>query len=183
MIQITITDPNQWERDVIRKLLDPCPQEEELSTSCFAPPPEAILADRKPIEPVTATVETCQLDKDGLPWDERIHSSNRKFDSKGGWWRRRGVSDELVAQVEAQLRGTPLVETKEVPPPPPPVVEPENPMGPFIAFVGRTMAAIGGKTLTQAQVDQVCQKHGVSSLAALGQRPELVATVEEELFP
>lgn len=45
------------------------------------------------------------FDKDGLPWDERIHSSNKKMTAKGVWTRKRGVQDSLVEQVEAELRG------------------------------------------------------------------------------
>ncbi len=44
------------------------------------------------------------VDKDGLPWDERIHSSNRQLTDKGVWRRRRGVADHLVTSVESELR-------------------------------------------------------------------------------
>lgn len=83
------------------------------------------------------------LDKDGLPWDARIHSdAAEKLSAKGVWKRKRGVSDELVAQVEAELRaglavGTtdapatqveaaaPVVETPSAPPAPPAPTAPE----------------------------------------------------------
>lgn len=44
-------------------------------------------------------------DSAGLPWDERIHSSNKAFNADGTWRRRRGVSDDLVKRIEAELRG------------------------------------------------------------------------------
>lgn len=44
-------------------------------------------------------------DKNGLPWDERIHSSNKALNADGTWRRRRGVDDDTVAQVEAELKG------------------------------------------------------------------------------
>jgi hypothetical protein len=44
------------------------------------------------------------FDRHGLPWDARIHSSNGKQTAKGEWQKRRGVTDGLVAQVEAELR-------------------------------------------------------------------------------
>lgn len=47
-----------------------------------------------------------QLDAAGLPWDERIHSSNRKFSDKGMWWGKRGVDSGTKAKVEAELRAT-----------------------------------------------------------------------------
>lgn len=46
-------------------------------------------------------------DKNGLPWDERIHSTPMKLTGKGVWRAKRGVSDALVTQVEAELRSRP----------------------------------------------------------------------------
>lgn len=43
------------------------------------------------------------VDKAGLPWDARIHSSSKELTKDGVWRKKRGVSDEEVAQVEAQL--------------------------------------------------------------------------------
>lgn len=50
-----------------------------------------------------AEVET-ELDKDGVPWDERIHSSNGKKTSKGVWMKKRGVSDAEHAKITAELK-------------------------------------------------------------------------------
>lgn len=44
------------------------------------------------------------VDGTGLPWDDRIHSTPAKQTNKGVWRAKRGVSDALVAQVEAELR-------------------------------------------------------------------------------
>lgn len=45
------------------------------------------------------------LDAEGLPWDERIHSSNRKKTDKGLWTKRKGLNDDaMVAAVKAELR-------------------------------------------------------------------------------
>ena len=44
------------------------------------------------------------VDKNGLPWDERIHSTPATLTGKGVWRARRGVNPQLVAQVEAELR-------------------------------------------------------------------------------
>ena len=46
------------------------------------------------------------VDKDGLPWDERIHSSNHKLNADGRWQRRRNVEDTYYNQVKAELLGT-----------------------------------------------------------------------------
>lgn len=66
----------------------------------------------EPNQPVSATGEDDEpvntnapaFDSSGLPWDERIHSANRGTNANGTWRKRRGVSDGLVAGVEAELR-------------------------------------------------------------------------------
>lgn len=47
-----------------------------------------------------------QLDGDGLPWDERIHSSNKKMTDKGKWVARRNVPEATRAAVIAEIRAT-----------------------------------------------------------------------------
>lgn len=44
------------------------------------------------------------VDKDGLPWDERIHSSNKKMTGKGVWTARKNVDDSVRNKVVAELR-------------------------------------------------------------------------------
>jgi len=48
---------------------------------------------------------TGQVDAEGLPWDERIHSSNKKKTAKGVWVARRGVDDITRISVVNELRG------------------------------------------------------------------------------
>ncbi|RUW55631.1 hypothetical protein EOA32_01020 [Mesorhizobium sp. M1A.F.Ca.ET.072.01.1.1] len=55
--------------------------------------------DNGPVNPNAPNV-----DKNGLPWDERIHSGNKEMTDKGVWRKRRGVSAETVTAVEAELR-------------------------------------------------------------------------------
>lgn len=72
--------------------------------------PEPI-ADETPTDETptdeTPSDEQPELDKDGLPWDERIHSSNHKLTKEGLWQRRRGVTDEEFAVVVAELMPEP----------------------------------------------------------------------------
>lgn len=59
--------------------------------------------------PATATPPTAAgvtLDKNGLPWDERIHSSNKKMTDKGVWVARRNVPDATRDSVTAELRAS-----------------------------------------------------------------------------
>lgn len=52
----------------------------------------------------TTAANGVQLDKAGLPWDERIHSSNKKLTGKGTWWGRKNLDAGFIASVEAELR-------------------------------------------------------------------------------
>ena len=61
----------------------------------------------------TGSAQAGDVDSRGLPWDSRIHSSNKEKGKDGVWRRRRGVSEEVEAQVEAELRGQ--AEPKKVP--------------------------------------------------------------------
>lgn len=46
-----------------------------------------------------------ELDKDGLPWDERIHAGTKRKNDDGRWTKKRGLNDPaLVTRVVAQLR-------------------------------------------------------------------------------
>lgn len=71
-----------------------------------------------PAEETTASGEG--LDKNGLPWDGRIHSSSKNKNADGSWRYLRGVDKDLVGIVEAELR---QLTSNDAPPPPPPVVE------------------------------------------------------------
>ena len=83
------------------------------------------------------TGDTMDFDKEGLPWDERIHSSNHKLTAQGVWQRRRGISDEVYNTVKAELLGKweaaePVTEDAPIPEPvQAPVVAP----APVQAFV------------------------------------------------
>lgn len=54
-----------------------------------------------PAQPSAASDE---VDADGLPWDERIHSSSKKKTAKNVWARRKNVDDSVFDQVVAELR-------------------------------------------------------------------------------
>ncbi len=68
-----------------------------------APPPVVTPASPAPAIPVTNTLE---LDKDGLPWDERIHSSSKKKKNDGTWVRRKGVDKDSIPAIEAELKAS-----------------------------------------------------------------------------
>lgn len=64
------------------------------------------------------------LDKNGLPWDERIHSSSKNQNADGTWRYLRGGDTAERAAVEAELRaaGYGQGQAEQTPPPPPPPV-------------------------------------------------------------
>lgn len=75
------------------------------------------------------------VDKNGLPWDVRIHAGTKALNADGTWKKRRGVDDATVAAVTAELTavaaGTYQQETPTPAAPvaetPAPVPQPETP--------------------------------------------------------
>lgn len=209
---------NKWLRDncsaaIMEKLLDPTPipHNEEIS-------PEAAFGGKSiPLAPApmqvgdqitgaitgkVVSVGSVDLDKDGLPWDARIHSSNKAKVADGSWRKKRGLDPAILVTVEAELKqimGVPYSATqpnhvsiqengdspetvfKVAPPPPPPPAEitskPVDERQQFVALVGRTTAAISQKKVTQEEVVACCAQFGIPSLPLLINRPDLIAQV------
>lgn len=63
-------------------------------------------------------------DKNGLPWDERIHAGTKALNADGTWKKRRGVDDATVAAVTAELTGAAPAPTLQPEPTPAPTPEP-----------------------------------------------------------
>jgi len=60
----------------------------------------------------SASPSDVDLDAEGLPWDGRIHSSNRKRSANGVWMKRRALNQLVEQKVRAELRETyPVPET------------------------------------------------------------------------
>lgn len=57
-------------------------------------------------EATTAPVSGVELDKNGVPWDGRIHASTKTKTAKGEWKRRKGVTDIELAQITAELKAS-----------------------------------------------------------------------------
>lgn len=73
-------------------------------------------------EPTNATPPA--TDKNGLPWDERIHAGTKALNGDGTWKKRRGVDDATVAAVTAELTGAAPVPTPAPQPEPEPTLAP-----------------------------------------------------------
>jgi len=74
--------------------------------------PAGTQAAPSPIMPIGSTATSSaspsdvDLDAEGLPWDERIHSSNGKKSANGVWMKRRGLNQLVEQKVRAELRET-----------------------------------------------------------------------------
>lgn len=62
-----------------------------------------------------------ELDANGLPWIEEIHSSSKNKNQDGTWRYIRGGDPAMRAQVEARVRAEMAGDPSDAPPPPPPV--------------------------------------------------------------
>lgn len=56
-------------------------------------------------------VASSDVDKNGLPWDERIHSPSKAINQDGSWRGKKGVSAEEKERVTAELTGKPQIQT------------------------------------------------------------------------
>lgn len=83
-------------------------------------------------ESVGSVNNVLTLDKEGLPWDERIHSSNHQMTAKGVWQRRRGITDEEYNRVKAELLAPITLSPIEKPAPVVPVISSESVI-PFVS--------------------------------------------------
>lgn len=54
------------------------------------------------------------VDSAGIPWDARIHSSSKTTVADGTWRAKKGLNPVVKQQVEAELRGVPVVPTVPV---------------------------------------------------------------------
>lgn len=89
-----------------------------------------------------AVVSDPKRDVNGLPWDERIHSSSRAVNADGSWRAKRGVDPGLVAAVEDELRAVAVHEAVSAPIPPAPPAAASLPVPPAPPANGRSYADV-----------------------------------------
>lgn len=99
---LTITDMNEEEFAQVAKAFNfnSCEQVSKIDTTDIILTNEPVEGDFE--EPA---VYEPAYDKNGLPWDARIHSSNHKLTDKGVWQRRRGITDMEFERVKNELLG------------------------------------------------------------------------------
>jgi len=130
-----------------------------------------------------------ELDKNGLPWDERIHSSSKNTNADGTWRYLRGGDPVYRAQIEAELRAAqggdqqqpppppPLNQGAETPPPPPPLENKPADAGgaPVEMKEVFSRAAKLPKDLQTMALDAVGLSSMAEFLKAVKERPEVAA--------
>ena len=152
--------------------------------SCNVPPPPPaadidpdILAEAK--EELGNGSPSILLDEDGVPWDERIHSGNKKTAAKTGkWMKRRGIDQDIYDEVTKELKAAVDI---PAPPPVPDAPPPPPPPGPAGQWDWNTLV----KTLTKARAEgvttkeqeaEVLQELGITLFPLLSPRTELYDT-------
>jgi outer membrane biosynthesis protein TonB len=120
----------------------PAPAAEAVAPAAPPPPPAAAPAPAPAPAPAAAAPAGVTLDKEGLPWDARIHATveggGGKITKDGLWRAKRGVSADakaaVVAELKAALAAAPAPAAPVPPAPaaapaaaPPPPSAPANP--------------------------------------------------------
>lgn len=147
------------------------------------PPGSAATAPAEPAAPASHVLNAADKDRDGFPWDTRIHGKEKTKNKDGTWRKRRGVEDATVLVVEGELRAI-----MGVPTPPPsgsaPVTSAE-PSSAFGAFMQSLSPHLQSVTNPNGRLDQATiaalAKHvgavdtaGNGSVGALATHPELI---------
>ena len=127
-----------------------------------------------PVDAVrTATpVEPTEPEQDLTGWDERIHAASKTRNSDGSWRKKRGVSDELVAVVETELRGdTPdATETPDTTEAPTAEYTPQDVMR-------RLGELVTNGDFTPADIRQVATDCGLSEIVEIAQDDDALQRV------
>ncbi len=165
------------------------------------PPVAAPPIPSAPAAPVAP--EGVELDTAGLPWDSRIHGSKKSKTKKDELWKKkRGADPTYITQVENELRAAmlatpnnPITSEAVIPPsvsmpntpaavavPPAPPAAVAEVAVTFIDLMGKITTAMTANTLTEEQVLQAVNNQGLTSLALLAARPDLVPAVDAALF-
>lgn len=102
------------------------------ATQNFVAPAAAITNVESTPAITPAAIAAAELDKEGMPWDERIHAGTKTKTAAGIWTKRKGVDDAVREAVTAELRAqypapaaSPVPTAPAVPtiaPPAPPVI-------------------------------------------------------------
>lgn len=134
------------------------------------------------------------LDVDGLPWDERIHSTSKAKTKEGKWRIRKNLDKDMLKTVTAQLKGTmqataPVQITHSEPAPATPAAPAvpdftpvvDSPFVQFATFIAENSAPNG--PLSPEWVQQCLTNYGVpgGDLQNLAHRPDLIPVIHSAI--
>lgn len=99
------------------------------ATNAASPPPPPPSFDTvTAVADGHSVVNGIAVDKNGIPWDDRIHSGGapeKRMNQDGTWKKKKGVDEATIAAIVAELKAfasTPRADATSAPPPPPPAV-------------------------------------------------------------
>ena len=170
------------------------------------PLPSSTIVQSAPVVPSAPTMPTLgaassvapvELDAKGLPWDSRIHSSGKNKLANGCWKIARGKAPEYVAQVEAELKGSPFpplapvapvvpsfptVPVVAVPAPPAATVTPTVASSnadalTFETIMPKISALVSAGKMAPTALMQVCTANGLPNVVALQSQPQFIPLV------
>lgn len=143
--------------------------------------------DLEPEQAPAPEHDPMELDKMGVPWDARIHSSNHNKTAKGVWARRKNIDDDFYNQIIKDLQqamsvGNAAEVSENVPPPPHEegTVVPIPPLD-YAAFAEIVFKAIADNKITNLQVGTLLRDMGIGTFANIAHRPDLIPVVMEKL--
>lgn len=133
-----------------------------------------------------------EIDRNGFPYDPRIHAGTKTKNKDGTWKYLRGVADSLVDEVENAYRAArglvaPAPATQTAPPPPPvsapapaegsaPPPPPAAPDAPGVSFgqlVARTQKLMQARTWLVPDMQAALKQVGLPDFPSLKARPDL----------
>lgn len=182
----------------------PSPTAPEAATGSSAAPAAPPVPPAPPAAATQPPVPVGEVDKNGLPWDERIHSGSRAKVADGSWRMKRSVEQTKVAEVEAELRaqsfqpgtiadpaayeaakaaGTIREIQPDAPPAPPaPPLPPAAPELTFGMVAKRVTAKLTLGELTTAELTKRLAELGFpDGLHTVNARPDMWLTVLQKL--
>jgi len=138
------------------------------------PPPATSVAPPPPPPPAAPSVE---LDKRGLPWDARIHSSSKKFKVDGTWKNLRNLDKEYVKKIEQELlsaQAAPAATTN-------PEDEPAVVQQPFPKLMVDIAKWINSGKISRPDIIAIAQSHGIKSIPLIATRVDLIPTIRADI--
>lgn len=151
--------------------------------------PEVHAQSHASIAGLTPPAPSVELDRNGLPWDDRIHAGTKRKNADGSWTAKRGLNDgALVARVEAELRArvaAPFAPSAAPPAasnpapvmPVAPTASPSDGPATFEQLMMRATAAITAGQAPLTALQDAAVAAGLQSIVQLQAAPQHVSAV------